>query len=87
MGMQVIFGTPTATPPAWLTEKYPEVLNASIEGVPYRHGLRRLFALNYQPEPVTVTLKGRLHSLLTDGENESAYTLPPYGVQVWAVQM
>ena len=26
--MKVIFGTPTATPPAWLTEKYPEVLNA-----------------------------------------------------------
>ena len=22
MGMKVIFGTPTATPPAWLTEKY-----------------------------------------------------------------
>ena len=23
-GMKVIFGTPTATPPAWLTEKYPD---------------------------------------------------------------
>ena len=23
MGMKVIFCTPTATPPAWLTEKYP----------------------------------------------------------------
>ena len=29
-GMQVIFCTPTATPPAWLTEKYPEVLNCDI---------------------------------------------------------
>lgn len=38
MGMKVIFGTPTATPPAWLTEKYPEVLNGSIEGILYRHG-------------------------------------------------
>ena len=28
VGMKVIFCTPTATPPAWLTEKYPEVLNA-----------------------------------------------------------
>ena len=26
-GMKVIMCTPTATPPAWLTEKYPEVLN------------------------------------------------------------
>ena len=31
--MQVIFCTPTATPPAWLTEKYPEVLNARMDGV------------------------------------------------------
>ncbi|MFD2611719.1 beta-galactosidase [Paenibacillus gansuensis] len=40
-GLQVILGTPTATPPAWLTEKYPEVLNASREGVLFRHGMRR----------------------------------------------
>ncbi|MBE5803513.1 MAG: beta-galactosidase [Clostridiales bacterium] len=40
-GMQVIFGTPTATPPAWLTEKYPEVLNAFIDGTLMRHGLRK----------------------------------------------
>ncbi|MFC3803695.1 beta-galactosidase [Cohnella sp. GCM10012308] len=40
-GIQVILGTPTATPPAWLTHKYPEVLNASVDGVLYRHGMRR----------------------------------------------
>ncbi|MDO3408597.1 beta-galactosidase [Saccharibacillus sp. CPCC 101409] len=40
-GLQVIMGTPTATPPAWLTHKYPEVLNASIDGTLYRHGMRR----------------------------------------------
>ena len=39
--IKVIFCTPTATPPAWLTEKYPEVLNATIDGVLYRHGARR----------------------------------------------
>lgn len=39
--MRVIFCTPTATPPAWLTERYPEVLNADISGVKYRHGMRR----------------------------------------------
>ncbi len=39
--LKVIFGTPTATPPAWLTEKYPEVLNCRQDGVPYRHGMRR----------------------------------------------
>lgn len=45
-GMRVIFGTPTATPPAWLTEKYPEVLNCRIDGVPYRHGMRRHYNYN-----------------------------------------
>ncbi|WDF53039.1 beta-galactosidase [Paenibacillus sp. KACC 21273] len=40
-GLKVIMGTPTATPPAWLTQKYPEVLNATIEGVTYQHGMRR----------------------------------------------
>ena len=33
-GMKVIFGTPTATPPAWLSEKYPEILNCDIDGNP-----------------------------------------------------
>lgn len=45
-GMQVIFCTPTATPPAWLTEKYPEVLNADREGNLYQHGARRHYNYN-----------------------------------------
>lgn len=40
-GIQVIFCTPTATPPAWLTEKYPEVLNCDIYGHPVYHGMRK----------------------------------------------
>ena len=46
--MKVIFGTPTATPPAWLTEKYPEVLNSRKDGVLLRHGMRRHY--NYNSE-------------------------------------
>lgn len=45
-GMKVIFGTPTATPPAWLTENHPEVLNCDIDGHPYRHGGRRHYDYN-----------------------------------------
>lgn len=44
--MNVIFGTPTATPPAWLTYKYPEVLSARKDGVLYRHGARRHYNYN-----------------------------------------
>ena len=47
-GMYVIFGTPTATPPAWLTEKYEEVLNTTKDGIRYRHGARRHYNYNSQ---------------------------------------
>ena len=40
-GLKVIMGTPTATPPAWLTHRYPEVLNARQNGDLLHHGERR----------------------------------------------
>lgn len=45
-GLKVIMCTPTATPPAWLTHAYPETLNVSQSGVPYRHGQRRHYNYN-----------------------------------------
>lgn len=45
-GMHVIFGTPTATPPAWLTKRYEEVLNTAKDGTVYRHGARRHYNYN-----------------------------------------
>lgn len=45
-GMKVILGTPTATPPAWLTSKYPEVLNRRINGTVMEHGARRHYNYN-----------------------------------------
>ncbi|MCP1110542.1 beta-galactosidase [Ohessyouella blattaphilus] len=45
-GMKVILGTPTATPPVWLTEKYPEVLNCRMDGSPFYHGMRRHYNYN-----------------------------------------
>ena len=45
-GMKAILGTPTATPPAWLTRKYPEVLNRRIDKVRYEHGGRRHYNYN-----------------------------------------
>ncbi len=55
--MKVIFCTPTATPPAWLTHKYPEVLNARVDGVLYRHGMRRHYTYN---SPVYQKLSARI---------------------------
>jgi beta-galactosidase len=39
--LKAIMGTPTYTPPAWLTERYPEVLRASFDGTRLAHGSRR----------------------------------------------
>ena len=44
--MKVIFCTPTATPPVWLSEKYPEILNCRIDGTPFYHGMRRHYNYN-----------------------------------------
>ncbi|UOQ45449.1 beta-galactosidase [Halobacillus salinarum] len=47
-GLKVIMGTPTATPPTWLTKKYPDSLNVTQDGIPYQHGARRHY--NYNSE-------------------------------------
>jgi len=44
--MSVILCTLTATPPAWLTNQYPEVLNARRDGTLLRHGARRHYNYN-----------------------------------------
>jgi len=44
--MKVIFCTPTATPPAWMSKKYPEILNADLDGNLIQHGLRRHYNLS-----------------------------------------
>jgi len=36
----VVLGTPTATPPAWLTKKYPEILRMETNGQRVTHGNR-----------------------------------------------
>ena len=41
-GLQVIFGTPTATPPAWLIRKHPEILSRFENGNPRAFGGRHV---------------------------------------------
>lgn len=63
-GMKVIFCTPTATPPAWLTQKYPEVLNTDIDGHPIFHGSRRHYNYNspiYQSMCANIVEKSASH--------------------------
>jgi beta-galactosidase len=45
-GIKIIFGTPTATPPKWLTHKYPEVLDVLESGRPADDQSRRHYCYN-----------------------------------------
>ena len=40
-GLKLILGTPTATPPAWLTQHHPDVLRVGPDGRRWSHGGRR----------------------------------------------
>ncbi len=45
-GMKVMFGTPTATFPAWLAAKHPDILSEDINGVKRGFGGRRQYCYN-----------------------------------------
>lgn len=40
-GIATLLCTPTATPPQWLSDRYPEILSVSAMGVRAQHGARR----------------------------------------------
>lgn len=40
-GLKIVLGTPTATPPKWLVDRYPDILLVDQEGRRRRHGGRR----------------------------------------------
>src|ERR1700747_1932950 len=42
-GIYIVIATPTAAPPAWLTQKYPETLRVDEEGHRAEHGNRQQF--------------------------------------------
>jgi len=43
-GLEVMIGTPTAAPPAWLTSRYPEVLQTHPDGSHATHGKRKHYS-------------------------------------------
>lgn len=46
-GMKVILCTPTAAPPAWLTQKHPEILTVNATGITQQHGSRLHVSYNH----------------------------------------
>ncbi|MEL6380832.1 MAG: beta-galactosidase, partial [Pseudomonadota bacterium] len=57
-GLKVVLGTPTATPPAWVLEKHPDMLAVDAEGRPRGYGSRRHYCFShagYLAEAVRIT--------------------------------
>ncbi len=44
--IRTVMGTPTAAPPAWLTQSYPDTLAVNQDGRPYVHGRRCHYCVN-----------------------------------------
>ncbi|HXW15659.1 MAG TPA: beta-galactosidase, partial [Terriglobia bacterium] len=45
-GIRAVLGTPTASPPAWLYAKYPDIAVMDAKGIRYRFGSRRNYCLH-----------------------------------------
>ncbi len=60
-GIATILCTPSCTPPAWLTQKYPEVILVEHSGRPVQHGSRRHVCPN---NPVYRSLIARANAKL-----------------------
>ena len=90
-GVQVMIGTPTAAPPAWLTHSYPEVFGIKPDGTQKRHGKRKhynQFSAHYRAHSRRITEKflewfgdhPALHSWQIDNEM-SGYDYGPETVK------
>jgi beta-galactosidase len=62
-GIKVIFGTPTYAGPAWIADRYPEVLRWNFQRIPMGHGSRRNF--NYT-SPKYLKLSDRICTALAE---------------------
>jgi len=59
-GLKIIMGTPTATPPRWMIDKYPDMLAVDEGGLPRKFGSRRHYCFShndYREESVRITQK------------------------------
>ncbi|MGY6704496.1 beta-galactosidase [Roseinatronobacter sp.] len=47
-GLKVVLGTPTATPPRWMIDRYPDMLAVDAQGRPRKFGSRRHYCFSHQ---------------------------------------
>ena len=47
-GLKVVLGTPTATPPRWMVDRYPDMLAVDVEGRTRKFGSRRHYCFSHE---------------------------------------
>lgn len=47
-GLQVVLGTPTATPPRWMLDRHPDMLAVGADGMPRKFGSRRHYCFSHE---------------------------------------
>ena len=47
-GLKVVLGTPTATPPRWMIDRYPDMLAVDLEGRVRKFGSRRHYCFSHE---------------------------------------
>ncbi len=62
-GLQIVLGTPTATPPKWLVDAHPEILAVDALGQPRGFGSRRHYCF---ASPVYRELSARIVGLMAE---------------------
>ena len=48
VGLKIVLGTPTATPPRWMVDKHPDMLAVDNQGRPHKFGSRRHYCFSHQ---------------------------------------
>jgi len=48
-GLEIVLGTPSATPPRWMLDKYPDMLAVDEHGTPRGFGSRRHYCFSHKP--------------------------------------
>lgn len=69
-GLKVVLGTPTATPPKWVLDKYPDMLALDANGTPRKFGSRRHYCFSHQGYRAEC---GRIVTALAERYGANAY--------------
>lgn len=93
-GIDVVLGTPSATPPIWMAEKYPEIFQLNENGIRKGHGARRNCSYTHPvyrelSEKITLEMakefgeKPGVIGWQTDNEFNIIYDYSDYTKELW----